>query len=297
MEKNTSSSFNNSIEIEDQNNVGSGQWWEFFEGNFYAQGFTPSQTPLTKVQLRIYSRPNNPENTNCTVSIRETLDGDDIVSNTVYLDDITTFPYVDFVFPDTDLTIDSKYYIICIVDNGYLYSDCYGLRYSYNDQYDRGDAWYSENGISWYPAEDYTLEQFPGVDLSFTTYFRDYAPDNCEIDGPIEGKAKKNTEYNFCTNDPEGHEIRYYIEWGDGMELKWIGPYESGEICTREHSWSSKDNYTIRVKAKDVYGAETDWTELEINMPKVKTLNSLLLTFLKNHPNIFPLIQQLLKLK
>ena len=292
IEENTSSSFNNSIEAEDQKNTSGDFWMEVYEGKFYAQGFTPSETPLIKVRFHVSGNP--PGNTNITVSIRDALNGDDIVSNMFNIDMIGGV--VDFSFPDIDVTIGEIYYIVCNVDKGYLASDCLGWPYSYDNQYDRGDAWYSENGITWYDATDYTIDGFYDIDFAFTTYFRDYAPDACEIDGPIDGKAQEFTDYTFCTNDPEGHDVEYYIEWGDGLVFNWDGPYESGEIATRGHSWASKGNYTIRAKARDSYGAESDWTELEVSMPKNKAISSPFIQFLENHPRLFPLIRQILGL-
>jgi hypothetical protein len=266
------------------------------ENKFYAQGFTPSKTPLSKVRLPIFKFNNPPENAYLTISIRDALAGEDIVSSQIYLDDLTE-GYIDYSFPDIDVATGYIYYIICSVDKGYLRSDCYAWRYSPFDKYESGDAWYSINGITWYPAEEYTLEKNPGVDCGFTTYWPDYGPDACEIYGPTEGTYEERYDYIFSTTDPEGHDVQYYIEWGDGSDLKWIGPYNSGEEVTKGHAWLEEGNYTIRIKAKDKYGATCeDWTEIEVNMPKTKINSSPFLTFLENHPHLFPLLRQILGL-
>ena len=135
------------------------------------------------------------------------------------------------------------------------------------------------------------------MDFCFITYGINQNPGNPSINGPQSGKAQEMTDYTFNTIDPEGHDVRYYIEWGDGINFTWIGPYESNEIVTKGHSWASKGNYTIRAKTRDIYGAESDWTELEVSMPKTKTINTPFLTFLENHPHLFPLIRQILRLK
>ncbi len=47
----------------------------------------------------------------------------------------------------------------------------------------------------------------------------------------------------------------------------WLGPYDSGELTQAKHSWG-KGSYSIKVKAKDSYGAESEWSEtLAITMP------------------------------
>jgi len=48
------------------------------------------------------------------------------------------------------------------------------------------------------------------------------------IDGPARGKAGTEYDYDFHTIDPEGENVYYYIEWGDGSIEDWIGPYNSG---------------------------------------------------------------------
>ena len=56
-------------------------------------------------------------------------------------------------------------------------------------------------------------------------------------------------------------------------------------------------DHLIQVKAKDVYGAESEWSDpLPVSMPKNKAINTPFLNFLENHPNLFPLLRQLLDL-
>ena len=88
-------------------------------------------------------------------------------------------------------------------------------------------------------------------------------------DGPISGKAR--TEYTFTssTSDPDGDHVYYLFNWGDGTNSGWLGPYVSGEECNATHVWDEQGNYEIKVKAKDEYGAESDWSDpLPVSMPK-----------------------------
>ena len=58
-----------------------------------------------------------------------------------------------------------------------------------------------------------------------------------------------------------------------------------------------KGDYEILVKSKDEYDLENLWSgSLPISMPKTKTINTLFLKFLENHPHLFPLLRQLLGL-
>ena len=61
--------------------------------------------------------------------------------------------------------------------------------------------------------------------------------------------------------DPDGDDIFYLIDWGDGYIDDWFGPYLSGEILEINHEWSEPGTYEIKAKAKDIHGAESNWSE------------------------------------
>lgn len=95
----------------------------------------------------------------------------------------------------------------------------------------------------------------------------DTAPDIPEIEGPSIGKIKVKHDYFFTTLDHNEDKIYYYIDWGDDDPDEWLGPYESGEEIRISHTWMKKGNYTIKAKAKDIHGAESNWSSLTITMP------------------------------
>jgi len=85
--------------------------------------------------------------------------------------------------------------------------------------------------------------------------------------------------WNYTTNttDPEGHDIFYKWDWGDGNISDWIGPFTSGTIDEESHIWTIPSTYDIKVKAKDdpdgdgdpVDGLESDWSEpLQVTVKK-----------------------------
>ena len=120
-------------------------------------------------------------------------------------------------------------------------------------------------------------------------------PNNPIIDGPNSGKPGTAYEYNFTSIDQDGHDIaEYIINWGDDSGEETIsGPFESGEEVTGSHSWTSQETFTIKAKAKDIYGAESNWSEFEVSIPRNKLVyNSLFLWFLER----FPLLERLLSL-
>jgi hypothetical protein len=101
------------------------------------------------------------------------------------------------------------------------------------------------------------------------------APDWCEpppetprINGPTSGKTGEEYTYTFVTTDPDGDDVYFYIDWGDGKKEEWIGPYASGEEITIKHTWNEKGNYVIKAKAKNINSVESGWGALEVSISK-----------------------------
>ncbi|UCF50608.1 MAG: agmatine deiminase family protein [Thermoplasmatales archaeon] len=120
------------------------------------------------------------------------------------------------------------------------------------------------------------------------------APDEPSIDGPTSGTIDIEYNYTINTIDPDGHDVFYYIDWGDGDVEEWIGPYTSESEVTITHTWEKRGNYEIKVKAKDTYDAESDWTELWISIPREKSNRISFLRLLQHLSEIFPILKQIL---
>ena len=120
-----------------------------------------------------------------------------------------------------------------------------------------------------------------------------HPPSKPTIDGQTCGKPGVEYEYTFVSTDPEGHDIRYIIDWYSSGEYIVTPYYPSGEVLTLPHTWPRKGTFTISAMAQDPYGAESENGTLTVTMPRNKMLHiSLFLRFLDN----FPLIQYLLNI-
>jgi hypothetical protein len=79
-------------------------------------------------------------------------------------------------------------------------------------------------------------------------------------DGPTFGVI--NTEYTYETStiDPNGDMIKYCFDWGDGT-VSLTDWSESGEIISMNHIWETPGYFEIKVKARDEYGLDSEWSE------------------------------------
>jgi hypothetical protein len=122
------------------------------------------------------------------------------------------------------------------------------------------------------------------------------APDEPVIDGPSNGKPGISYTYTFISAfDPDGDEVAYYIDWDDGSTSGWTSFMSSGiPGYSESHTWALQGKYIIKAKAKDTYGAESDWAEFEVSMPRCKSFSNLLfLRFLNRFPLLNILLQRL----
>jgi C1A family cysteine protease len=82
------------------------------------------------------------------------------------------------------------------------------------------------------------------------------------LSGPDTGQAGMSYEFTTRSDDPDNNTIYYIIDWDDNSGMELIRPHPSGQDITASHSWSVQDQatYSLRVKARDLYGFESDWT-------------------------------------
>jgi rhodanese-related sulfurtransferase len=93
-------------------------------------------------------------------------------------------------------------------------------------------------------------------------------PSDPSIDGPAQIKNGVEQTYSFSSIDLDEDELFYLIEWGDGGSTDWLGPQEQGIPFEVSHTWEEQQTYQIKAKAKDINDLESDWSILEISVPK-----------------------------
>jgi hypothetical protein len=122
-------------------------------------------------------------------------------------------------------------------------------------------------------------------------------PDKPDVpSGAISGKLWFSYTYSTSTIDPDGDQIYYWFDWGDGMNTGWFGPFNSGQIASVAHRWVATGTYNLKVKAKDTESIESPWSDpLPISMPKNKYFNLYILQFFENHPYLYSLLQVIIE--
>jgi len=115
--------------------------------------------------------------------------------------------------------------------------------------------------------------------------------------GDTEGKVGEEYTYSTSTIDSEEGQVFYLWDWDDGATSEWLGPYDSGATCEANHTWTKKKTYNIKVKARNIYDAESDWSDpLPIKMPYSynRPIPQLFERLFQQFPHAFPLIRQIM---
>jgi hypothetical protein len=100
------------------------------------------------------------------------------------------------------------------------------------------------------------------------SYLSNNYPELPRIDGPLTGQVGIPYIYTVSTIDPESDTVFYNINWDTTSppSTEWFGPYLSGTPIDFTHAWDTPGIYTIGVKAKDKYNAESQYSYLTVRI-------------------------------
>lgn len=144
-----------------------------------------------------------------------------------------------------------------------------------------------------------TINYFDGVidEVKIYKSTGNEPPSDPIITGPSSGSTGESLTFKFTSIDPDGDQVSYFVQWGDGTDTGWFGPFASGAQQSKSHSWGDQGTFTIKAKAKDTNGAESGWTDHIITIPRNKIVHVLLFQqILERFPNAFPILRCLLGL-
>ena len=102
-----------------------------------------------------------------------------------------------------------------------------------------------------------------------------HPPSSPDVGGDNFGKVGQELTFNAAATDPDGDDILYMFDWGDGTYSSWLGPNPSGQEIVTTNSWDNPGIYNVKAKAKDTsLGFESDWSYYPMNVKiVVPTLN------------------------
>ncbi len=114
--------------------------------------------------------------------------------------------------------------------------------------------------------------------------------------GRLSGEPGKTYLYSTVSTDPDDDGLFYMWDWGDGTFSDWLGPYPSETMISTQKSWDVEGTYSIKVKAKDIYDHETNWSEpLDVTMPyNVPFIVRIADLFQKFFPHLYLFFERLL---
>jgi len=132
-----------------------------------------------------------------------------------------------------------------------------------------------------------------GTANTYASIDQNYPPAKPTISGTFRGEAGKRYTFQFTAYDPEGQAVYYFVDWGDGTDSGWIGPYISGKPVELSHVWRYEDTFQLKAKAKDIHDAESNWATNSVVMPKTNTINYLIV-FLEHLMQRYPVLEPFL---
>jgi hypothetical protein len=136
----------------------------------------------------------------------------------------------------------------------------------------------------------------PGYLHAFGIAEDNQPPETPTIEGPTEGEVRTYIKYILQANDADKTPISYYIDWGDDTQTQTVD-YEPGIPIPVYHKWMRRGTYTIKAKATDSFGLESDWGYLEVRMPmnQQNVQNTFFTSLLEQFPRSFPILRTLLE--
>jgi hypothetical protein len=127
--------------------------------------------------------------------------------------------------------------------------------------------------------------------------FQNNPPETPTIEGARTGNVSDNYEYSITINDPDGDQMYLRVDWDDNTTSEWTELHNSGTTIKLTHKWDIAGAYIIKAMAKDVYGVESEWGTIEINIPRTKTTSTNIFEKLSHRlPNIAPLLRYIMKI-
>jgi len=129
----------------------------------------------------------------------------------------------------------------------------------------------------------------------FTTELEpNQAPTKPEIYGSSNGPPGKELSWAFISDDADDNQVKYIIEWGDETSDE-TDYYQDNTLVEVSHTYEEEGDYTIKAKAVDEKGLESQESTFSVKIQKSRTVyHLLLLRIFERFANLFPILEKLL---
>lgn len=74
------------------------------------------------------------------------------------------------------------------------------------------------------------------------------------------GATTKSYAFSATSVEPDGQQLYYQWDWGNGAMSQWLGPYASSQSCDVTYAYSQPGAFNVRVKVRDEMNVESDWS-------------------------------------
>jgi hypothetical protein len=200
----------------------------------------------------------------------------------------------------------------------------YFFRYRFDYPYDYTELKYATlSNLEW-STETVLLKSncvryfslaFDSDNMPLISYYNGPCPGGLKLARKVEGKSPSipktpggptnpsiGEECTFSTEissggTPGGDQVYYMWDFGNNFS-GWQGPYAPDEKVSISYTWEEKNEYNLRVRVKNEFGAESEWSEpLTVSVPRVKNKqNPISYFFGQSFLERFPILSDFLKI-
>ena len=90
---------------------------------------------------------------------------------------------------------------------------------------------------------------------------RNHQPSAPVVAGEFSFRAGDTVSMYATATDQDDDSVSYLFAWGDTSAAEWTSGCPSGATVTGTHVYADSGEYTVRARARDDKGAESDWSD------------------------------------
>ena len=180
----------------------------------------------------------------------------------------------EYAFVSTDPNLDDIYYYIEWGDGSF--EDWIGP-YSSSEEVIVSHSW-SDTGEFTIRAKAKDLKDYESTWSELFLVNISNPPSTPDIIGPRTIKKGRQYEFTFTATDPDGDEVKIFIDWGDG-QIDETDYFASSYDIVVSHVWEESGQFTLEFYAVDINSAESEMVSYDISVPRNRELRNYNLLF------------------